>query len=77
MKCLIKYKWVKLPRDLEIDAKGLMTYYTRLATRVAFRKGMAHYCGFENPVVPVCGPAALGVSKVFCALRAAVRPTGF
>ena len=27
MKCLIKYKWIKLPRDLEIEAKGLMTYY--------------------------------------------------
>ena len=50
MKCLIKYKWVKLPRELEIDAKGLMTYYTRLATRAAFRKGTARYCGFENPV---------------------------
>ena len=52
MKCLIKYKWVKMPRDLDFDAKGLMTYYTRLATRAAFRKGMAHYCSFENPVEP-------------------------
>ena len=43
MKCLIKYKWVKFPRELEIDAKGLMTYYIRLVTRAAFRKGMAHY----------------------------------
>ena len=31
MKCLLKWKWIKLPRDLEIEAKGLMTYYTRLA----------------------------------------------
>ena len=52
MKCLIKYKWIKLPRDIEIEAKGLLTYYIRLVTRAAFRKGMSHYCGFENPVEP-------------------------
>jgi len=28
MKCLRKFKWVKLPRDLDFDAKGLMTDYT-------------------------------------------------
>ena len=67
MKCLIKYKWVKLPRDLEFDAKGLMTYYTRLATRVAFRKGMAHYCGFENPVVPgMWSSGIVGVKSILC-----------
>ena len=72
MKCLIKYKWVKIPRELEIDAKGLMTYYIRLVTRAAFRKGMAHYCGFENPVEP--GMWAGGIvlaSRAFWALRSA------
>ena len=52
MKCLNKWKWVKLPRDIEPEGKGLMGCYRRLATRVAFRKGIAHYCGFENPVQP-------------------------
>lgn len=52
MKCLIKYKWVKLPRELAIDAKGLLTYYIRLVTRAVFRKGTAHYYGYNNPVLP-------------------------
>jgi len=52
MKCLRKFKWVKLPRDIEFVGKGLMGYYRRLATRVAFRKGTAHYCGYDNPVLP-------------------------
>ena len=52
MKCLLKWKWVKLPRDIMIDDKGIMSAYMKLATRVAFRKGIAHYCGFENPVRP-------------------------
>ena len=52
MKCLRKYKWVKLPREIEIDDKGIMGAYMKLATRVAFRGGIAHYCGFDNPVVP-------------------------
>ena len=75
MKCLIKYKWVKLPRDLEIDAKGLMTYYIRLVTRAAFRKGTARYCGFENHVEPgmwaggIVGlKSILGVKKRLLAL---------
>ena len=52
MKCLRKYKWVKMPREIMIDDKGIMNYYMKLASRVAFRKGTAHYCGFENPVEP-------------------------
>ena len=75
MKCLIKYKWIKLPRDFEIEAKGLMTYYTRLATRAAFRKGTGCYCGFENPVEPgmwaggIVGlKSILGVKKRLVAL---------
>ena len=71
MKCLIKYKWIKLPRDIDVDAKGLMTYYIRLATRAAFRKGIAHYCGFENPVVPGMWAGDPLVSRVFWALRSA------
>ena len=52
MKCLRKYKWVKMPREIMIDDKGIMNYYMKLASRVAFRKGTARYCGFENPVEP-------------------------
>ena len=52
MKCLRKYKWVKMPREIMIDDKGIMGDYIKLAGRSAFRKGIAHYCGFENPVEP-------------------------
>lgn len=52
MKCLIKYKWLKLHRSCLPDGKGLMGYWSRLASRAAFRKGVALYCGHKNPVTP-------------------------
>ena len=50
MKCLCKYDWVKLPRDYPDMGKGLMGQWTKLASRAAFRKGIATYCSHENPV---------------------------
>ena len=50
MKCLLKYKWVKLPRDYADMGKGIMAHWIRLASRAAFRKGNATYCGYSNPV---------------------------
>ena len=52
MKCLQKFKWIKLPRALICNGKGLMGYYLKLASRAAFRKGISTYCGYENPVEP-------------------------
>lgn len=52
MKCLRKYEWVKLPRDYSDMGKGLMGYWAKMASRAAFRKGNAHYCGHTNPVSP-------------------------
>ena len=52
MKCLRKYKWVKLPRMYLPARKGLMGYWAKLASRAAFRKGNAVYCGHTNPVTP-------------------------
>ena len=51
MKCLIKWDWIQIQRD-EIPhcAKGIMIYYLRLASRAAFRKGTARYCGHTNAV---------------------------
>ena len=39
MKCLRKYKWVKLPRMHLPGGKGLMGYWAKLASRAAFRYG--------------------------------------
>ena len=50
MKCLSKYKWVKVPRDEIPDDTGILIYYLRLASRVAFRKGFSQYCGHKNAV---------------------------
>lgn len=50
MKCLIKYDWVKLLRSHLPQGKGVMGAYARLASRAAFRKGQAEYCGYTNPV---------------------------
>lgn len=52
MKCLMKYKWVKLLRSNLPQGKGIMGYWAKLASRAAFRKGHASYCGYVNDVVP-------------------------
>ncbi len=50
MKCLLKYDWVKLPRNLIPQGKGVMGSWARLASRAAFRSGKAKYCGHINEV---------------------------
>ena len=51
MKCLRKFNWVKILRDeIPHHAKGLLIYFLRLVSRVAFRKGFAYYCGYRNAV---------------------------
>ena len=51
MKCLRKFNWVKILRDESPHhAKGLLIYFLRLVSRVAFRKGFACYCGYKNAV---------------------------
>ena len=66
MKCLRKYQWVKLPRDIPDMGKGLMAYWAMLAFRAAFRKGNASYCGHSNPVAPgMWAGGVVSVSRVF------------
>ncbi|HCC34445.1 MAG TPA: hypothetical protein DEQ02_01935 [Ruminococcaceae bacterium] len=48
--CLLKYKWVKLPRQELPQGKGVMGAWARLASRAAFRPGQAKYCGHINDV---------------------------
>ena len=50
MKCLRKYRWVKLNRSTLPAGKGLMGHWAKLASRAAFRPGQARYCGFTNDV---------------------------
>lgn len=45
MKCLMKYQWVKLPRNHLPEGKGIMNAWAKLASRAAFRKGQASYGG--------------------------------
>ena len=52
MKCLSKYKWIKLYRAALPQGKGIMGYWARLAGRAAFRQGKAQYCGHTNAVTP-------------------------
>lgn len=52
MKCLMKYQWVKLPRNHLPEGKGVMGAWAKLAARAAFRKGQASYCGHINAVRP-------------------------
>ncbi len=52
MKCLRKFKWIKVRRNYLPSGKGTMLYWTRLASKAAFRKGKAFYCGHWNQVTP-------------------------
>lgn len=52
MRCLMKFEWVKLLRSHLPEGKGLMGMWARLASRAAFRKGSAVYCGHINEVEP-------------------------
>ncbi len=52
MKCLMRYEWVKLLRSHLPEGKGILGMWAKLASRAAFRKGIASYCGYENEVVP-------------------------
>lgn len=51
-KCLFRYQWVKLPRNHLPVGKGIMGYWAKLASRAAFRRGRAKYCGYTNDVMP-------------------------
>ncbi|MDR3344258.1 MAG: hypothetical protein LBT21_01485 [Oscillospiraceae bacterium] len=48
--CLLKFKWVKLPRETLPQGKGVMGAWAKLASRAAFRPGQAKYCGHTNDV---------------------------
>ena len=50
MSCLLKFNWVKLPRAILPEGKGLMSAWARLSARAAFRPGQADYCGHRNDV---------------------------
>ena len=52
MKCLMKYEWVKLMRSHLPQGKGVTGAWMNLASRTAFRKGIATYCGYKNEVSP-------------------------
>ena len=50
MSCLERFLWIKLPRSVVPSYKGILSHWTHLAARAAFRKGIASYCGHRNPV---------------------------
>ena len=52
MKCLRKFKWIKVRRNYLPMGKGIMVYWSRLASKAAFRKGKGFYCGHWNQVTP-------------------------
>ncbi len=52
MKCLRKFKWIKVRRNYLPIGKGIMAYWSRMAARAAFRKGKGLYCGHFNQVTP-------------------------
>ncbi len=50
MSCLMKYKWVKIPRDLIPEGRGLLLDYIRAYAAAAITKGTIRYCQYENEV---------------------------
>ena len=57
MKCLLRYKWVKLPRNLLPPDKGIMGSWARLASRAAFRCGQAVTAAISITFPPANGLA--------------------
>ncbi|MDE6852428.1 MAG: hypothetical protein K2J67_08065 [Lachnospiraceae bacterium] len=51
MKYLWHYEWVKLPRNIVPEGKGVLGDWGKLASRAAFRKGTSLYCGYINTVI--------------------------
>ena len=52
IKCLRKYGWVKLCRMHLPPGKGILGQWAKLASKAAFRKGKAFYCGYRNEISP-------------------------
>lgn len=77
VKCLMKYGWVKLPRNQLPPGKGIMGGWTRLASRAAFRKGFASYCGHRNAVSPgMWAGGVVGLKSILgCTTRSAALGT--
>lgn len=69
MKCLMKYEWVKLMRSHLPQGKGVMGAWMKLASRAAFRRGIATYCGYKKEVVPGMWSGVLSVLKAYSELR--------
>ena len=74
MKCLRKFKWVKLPRKEMPELKGRLGYWLKLAESAAFRKGIGTYCGHKNPVEPGMWAGGIVGVKPFLALEAVLKP---
>ena len=50
MKCLQKYKWVKLPRTQIPTGNSLLSNFIQLYASAAYRPGQARYCQYINEV---------------------------
>lgn len=50
MRCLNKYRWVKLPRTQIPTGNSLLGNFIRLYASAAYRPGQAHYCQYINEV---------------------------
>ncbi len=65
MKCLRKYAWVKLERNRLPEGKGILGSWMKLASRAAFRKGKASYCGHINDIsVGMWAGGVVGVKSI-------------
>ena len=70
MSCLLKYRWVKLPRALVPSGKGVLGYWARMAARAAFRAGAGRYCGHMNAVTPgMWSGGIVGVKRILSVRR--------
>ena len=75
MKCLMKYEWVKLMRSHLPQGKGVMGAWMKLASRAAFRKGIAIYCGYKNEVSPGMWSGGIVGIKSILGIKKKIRCT--
>ena len=50
MSCLMKFKWVKIPRNIMPEGNGILLDYIRAYSAAAITKGTIRYCQYENEV---------------------------
>lgn len=71
---LVKVPVGKTVSGIFTSGQGLMGYWAKLASRAAFRKGHALYCGYKNEVIPGMWSGGIVGLKSILGLKSRAQP---